>query len=359
AGWGNFSQPYRFTFYTEVPRLSIVSPRDGATVYGFASWCFEWAVTNSVPVTEYEGEVYKKLSKKSKFPSSARETEEAFSGEFVGRFRSSFPHTGIAGLGGQTLVGGQTYLWRVRGKNDAGWGPWVSSSFRMGEPPPKPTLFEPSDRARISELPIKFVWQHFKDIEIVNYEFEISDKPDFSSLIYREQFFGGPIPPELDPYAEIKGEGLREGKCILYLSLFSPKTYYWRVYALNTLGRGPYSDIWSFTYRSSEGLPLPPLLISPQNDTFLTERRPRFKWNAIEGAKEYCIEVSEKEDFSSLVFRLFPKEAEVISPYNLNDGRYYWRVRAYNAIGEGDWSQHWSFNLDSSPPQININFPKE
>ena len=49
-----------------------------------------------------------------------------------------------------------------------------------------------------------------------------------------------------------------------------------------------------------------------------------------------------------------PAAADVALP----DGRYYWRVRAADAAGNGGaWAAPWSFTFDTTPPRVPILLP--
>jgi hypothetical protein len=85
----------------------------------------------------------------------------------------------------------------------------------------------------------------------------------------------------------------------------------------------------------------PPGLISPANMALNVVRAPRatqieFKWSAVEGAREYVLEISPSGMFSNLVVNRKVKgsSAEV---YGLDEGVYYWLVKSID--GNGNQSQ--------------------
>ncbi|MGA8183653.1 MAG: hypothetical protein WB819_08415 [Terriglobia bacterium] len=85
----------------------------------------------------------------------------------------------------------------------------------------------------------------------------------------------------------------------------------------------------------------PPGLILPANMALNVVRAPRatqieFKWSAVEGAREYVLEISPSGMFSNLVVNRKVKgsSAEV---YGLDEGVYYWLVKSID--GNGNQSQ--------------------
>jgi predicted phage tail protein len=81
---------------------------------------------------------------------------------------------------------------------------------------------------------------------------------------------------------------------------------------------------------------------------------PEFSWNAVSSGNRYQIQISKTADFA--VPEQDDKRAAGILTYmaaSLNEGKYYWRVRAWNVMDEaGTWSAARSFTVttDLMPP---------
>lgn len=80
----------------------------------------------------------------------------------------------------------------------------------------------------------------------------------------------------------------------------------------------------------------PPPLLAPADGSFDVEIAPVLKWDAVESATSYLVEVSTSPDFATIF-----ASAEVIdtswqvAPALASSTRYYWRVRARNGCGLG------------------------
>jgi hypothetical protein len=135
--------------------------------------------------------------------------------------------------------------------------------------------------------------------------------------------------------------------------LLSATPYYWRVltwYSSN--GTSP----WSATRKFTVGLESPqvatPVLVDPA--AFATEvyPNPRFLWNHASGATSYQLQVATVPNFSALVRNdsgitaLSRTVNSVLTPNN----EYYWRVRGWNSLGAGPWSEISAFTTVLSIP---------
>ncbi|MBN1503013.1 hypothetical protein JW930_05705, partial [Candidatus Woesearchaeota archaeon] len=115
-----------------------------------------------------------------------------------------------------------------------------------------------------------------------------------------------------------------------------------------------YSAYYSSAYNFSNSAPSKVNLSYPAgNDSFFTNRTPKFNWTAaydLEGdTLNYHIEVSLSEDMSSPLIN----ETGVPNLYyeqssELDFTTYFWRVRANDSQEFGDWSDIWNFTLRKS-----------
>lgn len=80
-------------------------------------------------------------------------------------------------------------------------------------------------------------------------------------------------------------------------------------------------------------LPETPTVISVDEGTLTAKTALDYQWSAIVGAVYYIFELSSSSSFSSIAF----STSTTLTTYNpgvyLQDGTYYWRVRAVNAVG--------------------------
>lgn len=87
---------------------------------------------------------------------------------------------------------------------------------------------------------------------------------------------------------------------------------------------------------------LSPILISPEDSANQVPTLPNFTWLSVNGAKNYEIQISDKSDYSSILFTKISKDTFYIpSTTLLESTRYFWRVRVQNS--EDIWSS-WSNN---------------
>ncbi len=92
-------------------------------------------------------------------------------------------------------------------------------------------------------------------------------------------------------------------------------------------------------------VPDAPTLVSPADGGNVPGTSINFQWNLVSGATDYQLQIATDSGFSNLVF-----DQELngvfnsvnISPLADNGLTYWWRVRAENGMGWGDWSAEWS-----------------
>lgn len=119
----------------------------------------------------------------------------------------------------------------------------------------------------------------------------------------------------------------------------------------NVFGK-PMWGVYSLTFTTIKSATLPaPSNVYPEDGITVTEQ-PGFKWEPVEGAAKYQLQVS-KFNTMSPVFWPVPEFKIMTGPYVPNppfeEGTYSWRVRAIDAKGnQGEWSEIQSFYLDLS-----------
>jgi hypothetical protein len=139
----------------------------------------------------------------------------------------------------------------------------------------------------------------------------------------------------------------------VYSVNLSEGVYYWRVRAVKTDGSdwSGWSDVWNFAFDTTA--PTVPNLVSPTNNSWLNIAR--FIWNRSQdnasGVKEYELQIGSDSSFTNPTTCTVTDTTVTIS--NLNEGIYYWRVRAKDNVGNlSGWSSVRSFRIDITAPTV-------
>lgn len=89
-------------------------------------------------------------------------------------------------------------------------------------------------------------------------------------------------------------------------------------------------------------------LIFPPTDFSNASTSQSLEWSQELQAGYYRLEVSELEDFSSLVFQNEYADVTMTTATGLvEETKYYWRIKPINNCGEGDWSEIYNFTTSS------------
>lgn len=204
-----------------------------------------------------------------------------------------------------------TYYWRVKAAAGATWGPYSETrSFDKDwtdDGAYFPELITPTDDSSLAA----FAHEHFSWGVVDGaalYLFEISTDPGFSSVVYDAHT----IKPHHTPVARL-----------------SNNIYYWRVTPIDNQGHnGAPSPVWSFSFNWNAA----PALLSPE-DNVDTLFLPTFRWNAIEAAEYYRLEISTDDNFPDGLINFYETAHTEFTPLKAlsNDQEYYWRVKALDA----------------------------
>ncbi len=148
-------------------------------------------------------------------------------------------------------------------------------------------------------------------------------------------------------------------------NLIKSRRYYWKVRAISSSD----TSLWSSTFSFFVGSPLPPSvqLVLPANNSQKLSLTPKFIWNKpkfekyLEVEVSYQIQISVDENFQNLIFYVSGLRDTVLlldSGYLEPSKRYFWRVRALNKDGFGEWSIFYSFETNSLPEVVVLNSPE-
>lgn len=218
-----------------------------------------------------------------------------------------------------------TYFWRVQATNYLGTGPWSDVwSFGTNLVPDAPVLISPPTGSSNVPLVTDFTWSNvptanFYHIRIMLNSGFIVDSATVTGTTYT-------IPP---------------GK--LNIGTY----YFWRVYAGNINGNGPWSSTFNF---STVAPPIAPVLIYPTNGMIDVNQTPTLDWGDLTNADNYKVQLSTVSDFGIIT----DSSTVTTSQYTVPAGKlqmyytYFWRVNATNYLGTGPWSAVWRFTVSIS-----------
>lgn len=195
-----------------------------------------------------------------------------------------------------------------------GWIPWTvptlagDTSF-FG----KTTLSSPADFSKGTDTTIALEWNRYKGAR--KYLVELGTDLTFTQ--------NAKFDSTTDTTATVSG--LEEGK-----------EYLWRVEVESDSGYGPWSDPRHFT--TSVPLPAIPKLVGvrqyPGRPTWYY-----FTWNKAEHADYYLVQTSLDSSFGNLFVGDTSSDTTKLLTDFTSGHQYYWRVRASNISGNGQWSK--------------------
>lgn len=120
--------------------------------------------------------------------------------------------------------------------------------------------------------------------------------------------------------------------------------YFWRVKSKNSQESADWSEVRSFTTPIAP--PLPPVLISPENEAEGVDLAPVFIWNEALTATSYTLEISSDSDFSTIVTtisNISDTTFQLPGGFLASLTQYWWRMSASNVGGPGLWSAPFTF----------------
>lgn len=229
------------------------------------------------------------------------------------------------------LINNETYSWRVRANNVAGNGAW--SDWRtfttIIQSPDQVTLIAPANTATNVEITPTLTWNVAS--RAGTYEVDIATNDVFTTNL--QQFTG--ITETSKPLT----------------GLTNNTTYYWRVRAVNVGGNGAWSTVRSFTTIVAN--PSQVTLLTPTDAATNVSITASLSWNELAGATSYELNVATNAAFTVGLqqFAGITETSKAMSTLAYGT-TYYWRVRAANVGGNGDWSATRSFTTTAGIPGV-------
>jgi choice-of-anchor B domain-containing protein len=116
-----------------------------------------------------------------------------------------------------------------------------------------------------------------------------------------------------------------------------------------TASDGTYTQQRDLTLHVADAAPAEPALTSPPNGAFNLPSAPVFTWDAAAQGATYDIQITTDPGFGTVVGEATGVITTTFTPVSslANDTTHYWRVRAVNGCGPGDWSAVSSFTTTS------------
>ena len=191
------------------------------------------------------------------------------------------------------------------------------------------SVIDPYPNEKLSTASVTFDWADIPGA--LSYRLQLAVSGDFAS-------------PLLD-------QETQESAYLTETVLVQNQVYYWRTSAWDGLTWSEWSPTWTFTSMSP---PTAPQLLGPLNGQKIAQSAPYLSWAAIDTGAYYRVQISSTALFDALLedATLLPGVLDHTAT-SLPDGRYYWRVCAYDEVDvPGDWSEAWSFKIDTVPPSV-------
>ena len=129
------------------------------------------------------------------------------------------------------------------------------------------------------------------------------------------------------------------------------KIYFWRVRSVNSAGVSSWTEPWKFRTIAPTITATPTLELPANNATEVNHKKAKFQWFEVENTTSvdgaYQVQISTTDNFAdgSVVVDTKAVFVNEYTSFSLNHTtKYYWRVRGFNEVGDGPWSETWSFN---------------
>jgi hypothetical protein len=370
-GWSVFSPVFNFTTPPIVPAAPVlISPTNG-TVNQPTTIIFKWHKSiDPPPETLVKSNEYSLLNE-FKGPMTVGKywfeysTDSTFSTVILTDSSRTDTSKTISGLQNYT-----TYFWRVKAKNQTGWGNFSPNwNFTTIAPmPTAPVLISPPDSSIDISLTTVIDWN---DVPYASY---------YRLLISGDSLFGT---------RALDTSGITMSNVIIPSGkLATHKKYYWKVNATNAAGTGPWSSVRIFT--TVPNAPNVPILLLPSNGAANQPTTVTFKWNRAaetlvaglnknykqirsprnlnqsskikksdkidsqDAISKYWLEYSTDSIFAAkIIDSTITDTLKVLSGLD-NLTKYYWRVKAKNQGGWGNFSSIWSFTTIIPVPAVPV-----
>jgi hypothetical protein len=228
------------------------------------------------------------------------------------------------------------YAWRVEARDDAGSLPGISALRRFGYDMTTPASFSllaPANNLATSQDSNAFIWRSSRD--------SVSGLKEYALIWSCDPGF----------MAGVSESVLTDTSLTLVLA---DSTYYWFVEARDTAGNVNVSIIRNLTIDTQN--PLSPGLVLPADNIWQGSDTVVCSWTAVAklakaSAVSYVVQLDTSAGFPAPLYH--DTTASLADTFSLAQGRYYWRVMAFDQAGNsGPYSGYRMFGVDTADPVV-------
>ena len=207
------------------------------------------------------------------------------------------------------------YYWRVAAIRDGFVTDWSDIwSFTTSNGIVK--LFEPSKFYNKANVKQHFDWYPINSANY--YQFQLAKDFNFEDIV-------------------IDTNKIKQSEITL-TQLENTTTYFWRVRAFFKDTTTSWSEKWSFST-----VPATPKLLAPSNNSLHFPVNGSLIWSEVPKATKYLVQLSYGNDFNNIFHEQYTT-SNFFNLFNLNfNTQYFWRVKAFLADIESQWSEIRSF----------------
>ncbi|MEW5767285.1 MAG: Ig-like domain-containing protein [bacterium] len=239
-----------------------------------------------------------------------------------------------------TALPDMTYWWRVRAVNTSSrlgnWG--IPQKVIIDTTVPTAvTLLSPSNGSYTNEATPAFDWN--------------DPEPELTYTLQVDNTDSTISSPEL----EESGLSVSQFESTYNWGSGSDTTAWWRVMATDKAGNTTASEVW--TLYIDINAPSAPTLNSPASGTYTSDPTPTFEWYAAAddmsntSNQTYTLQVAEMATGFTTPVEVITGISGITYSLSLLDGSYLWRIKAYDAAGNGsNWSAEWLLVIDTVAP---------
>jgi hypothetical protein len=236
-------------------------------------------------------------------------------------------------------MAGHTYFWRVQSFGQGGSAASGFSSFTTSASGGSlvPTGLSPEDGA--TGIPVDPFMAWVASDSATSYHLQIGTNETFAEIVVDEDSIDG---------ISFQAMGLEH-----------ETEYCWRVAGVDAAGNSTFSPSQTFT--TVIAAPGAVQLASPADEAGGVQAFAEFSWESIDGVDAYELHVSASADFASPIIAdssLTETAYVPADPFAYNTV-HYWRVRAMNAGGWGEWSETRSFTTATGVATESDDLPVE
>ncbi len=306
-GTSPFSGRYSFTTIQAVPKVVLKSPANDSTVIG-TSVLLKWKSVSDRDF--YQLQVSKDID---------------FSDIIVSMDELQTNEVDIT-----DLEIGYDYYWRVRVSRKNVIGEYSNTfKFSTFSDVPKVIVRSPVNDSTILGTSVWLKWKSVSGRDY--YQMQLATDDKFANIV---KFLDTLHINEIQVDNLVKGE-----------------TYYWRARASKYDVFGEYSNTSRFF--TAYGDTTKPVLLAPANDAMDVNTSLTFKWEKIDTAEYYQLEVAEDDNFDDLFYLNENVSGNKLTVNDFEKGaRYYWRVRFASKSGNSMYSNVFSFETLAGTPTI-------